>query len=188
MIQQQQQCRCVRLSSWTATCTFTTSTAYREKMLSRGISCLGAFSPRIKTAVFEGIEDAASELWRARRWMLGQSEGEEEQKQSATGFSKPCGDGFCVLLCVGRMSPEKRIPLLINALPPPSSRTEITTAWTTGYAIRCHPSTSCGGTYDSVMDSVLVGPRLHGVALRTTHFFKIESQEQDAGLAGRRKY
>ena len=31
---------------------------------------------------------------------------------------------------------------------------------TTGYAIRCHPSTSCGGTYDSV----LVGPRLHGVA------------------------
>jgi hypothetical protein len=31
---------------------------------------------------------------------------------------------------------------------------------TTGYSIRCHPSTSCGGAYDSV----LVGPRLHGLA------------------------
>jgi hypothetical protein len=31
---------------------------------------------------------------------------------------------------------------------------------TTGYAIRCHPSTSCGGAYDSV----LVGPRLQDVA------------------------
>ena len=32
---------------------------------------------------------------------------------------------------------------------------------TTGYAIRCHPNTSGGGTYDSV----LVGPQLQGVAM-----------------------
>ena len=96
-------------------------------MLARGISCLGAFSPRIKTAVFEGIEDTASELWGARRWMLGQDDtnydgdnGGEAKRQEA-GFSKPCGDGFCVLLCVGRMSPEKRIQFLVNALPPPST-------------------------------------------------------------------
>ena len=86
-------------------------------MLSRGVSCIGAFSPRIKTAVFEGIEDSAADLWKARKWMLGQSD--DEEKENAAKFTKPCGDGYCLLLCVGRMSPEKRIPLLVQALPPP---------------------------------------------------------------------
>ena len=87
------------LGSRLATRTLTTSPSYARLVRRRGYVVAGAFSPRIKTAIFE-VDDAAEDVAAARAWLSG---GRPDR---------------LLLLHVSRLSPEKRIGLVVAAKPP----------------------------------------------------------------------
>jgi glycosyltransferase involved in cell wall biosynthesis len=88
----------VRICSHVSTATYTTSPSYREVLQSQGCRVDGVFSPRIKLAVFT-LPDSDEEIAKARKWLTNNQPNKK------------------VLLVAGRMSHEKRIPLLAQAKP-----------------------------------------------------------------------
>lgn len=88
----------IRMCSLLTARTFTTSQSYRAVLRERGYRIDDCFSPRIKLSIFEAA-DADADVAEARVWLSG---GHVEKT---------------VLMFVGRFSHEKRIPLLVRALP-----------------------------------------------------------------------
>jgi glycosyltransferase involved in cell wall biosynthesis len=93
---------CLRLFSYLAPKTMTTSPSYRDVLRRRWFRVGGVFSPRIKLGVFEKEPKSAEEVREARKWLIGGQVPFEPRK---------------VLIFAGRWSHEKRINLLPKALP-----------------------------------------------------------------------
>jgi glycosyltransferase involved in cell wall biosynthesis len=93
---------CLKILSWLAPRTMTTSPSYRDVLISRGFRVGGVFSPRIKLVLFENSDATEEDIAKERKWLIGD---EVPFKPRA------------VLLFAGRWSHEKRINLLVPALP-----------------------------------------------------------------------
>jgi len=92
----------LRATSWFVPRTMTTSPSYRDVLERRGFRVGGVFSPRIKLALFEECDATEEEVAAERRWLIGDEVPFEPQ---------------AVLLFAGRWSHEKRVHLLVPALP-----------------------------------------------------------------------
>lgn len=90
----------VRVVSHLSSKTYTTSLDYRDLLVKTGHRVDGVFSPRIKMAIF-ALHDDDEAIERAREWLTG------GRKRT----SRP------LLIYAGRWSHEKRIELLVDALP-----------------------------------------------------------------------
>ena len=90
------------LGSRLATRCLTTSPAYCAEARRRGYRVAGAFSPRIKTSIFELDTDTADEIAAARAWLCG---------GARDAARRP------LLLHVSRLSAEKRIAHCVAAKP-----------------------------------------------------------------------